>query len=140
MKTGDGEHFRHTRITGTANPNTSTSDGVMTTTNGVSAGATHYFETGGMNDGVTAIQIRWTDATSSAAVTLETTNLSPSEAAFNVAAGSLWYPEPLVITGPVGAAAGTFMIHISNTGMKRSRLKWVVAANTQMEIIPHGTH
>jgi hypothetical protein len=133
MKTGDGEHFRHTRTATAANPNPNSGTGTM-------AAGTYYFEVGGMNDGISAVQIRWTDATSAATVTLETTNLSVSEAAFDVAAGSLWSTEPVVITGPVGAAAGTFMIHLGNNGAKRNRLKWVVTATTSMEIIPHGIH
>lgn len=144
MRTGTGTHFRHLRrtITGVAqpNPNPRTGSGQLTTTNGVGGGATHYFEVGGADDHVLSIMIRWFDATSSATITLETTNLSGGEVAFDSTTAGDWCAESATITGPTGVAAGCSMLHIVNSGSSRHRLKVVVAANTQLEIIPHGIH
>lgn len=144
MKTGDGTHFSHIRRgTGASlvpNPYPGGTSGQLTTTNGVSAGAVHYFELGGMNNQVTATMIRWTDATSSATIVLETTNLSPADAAITSVNASEWAVEPVVITGPTGVAAGSFMLHFSNNAARRNRLKVTVAANTQLEIHSHGMH
>lgn len=147
MRTGASSHYRHIRRgTGASlefNPysGTGAAHGQLTTTNGESAGATHYFEVGGGDDCITSVMIRWTDATSSAAITLETTNLPLTLAAHNVAAGSSWYPETTVsITGPTATAAGCFMLHMGNNAARRNRLKVVVAATTQLEIISYGIH
>ena len=138
MKTGDGTHFVHVRrgtgATLVPNPNPNSGSGQLANP------STTYFEIGGMNDGVQSVMIRWTDATSAAAITLETTNLSPADAAVTAAAGSIWFPEPAVITGPAASAAGCFMLHLGNNGAKRNRLKVVTTAVTQLEIWPHGIH
>lgn len=144
MRTGTGKSYRHVRRTsgGAAlpNPNPNTGVGQLTTTNGVGGGANHYFEFGGADDSVTAVMIRWFDATSSATITLQTTNLSVAETAFNSEVATEWANETATITGPVGAAAGCFMLHIADSAAYRHRLKVVVAANTQLEIIPTGIH
>lgn len=138
MKTGDGTHFTHIRrgtgATLVPNPYPGGTSGQLANP------STTYFEIGGMNDGITAVMIRWTDATSAATITLETTNLNPTDAPIGDAAGSIWCPEPVVITGPVGAAAGCFMLHLGNNAAKRNRLKVVTTAVTQLEIWGHGVH
>lgn len=144
MRTGDATHFRHTRRgTGSTlvpNTNPNSGSGQLTATNGVSSGPNHYFEIGGSDDGITSTMIRWFDSTSSATITLETTNLPVTESAFNSTTATEWAPEPVVITGPVASASGCFMLHMGNNGAKRNRLKFVVAANTSIEIISHGVH
>ncbi len=144
MRTGTGKSYRHLRrtITGAAqpNPNPNTGTGQLTTTNGVGGGANHYFEIGGADDSVSAIMIRWFDATSNATITLQTTNLSVGESAFNSEVATEWANETATITGPTGVAAGCSMLHIADSGAYRHRLKVVAAANTQLEIIPTGIH
>ena len=122
------------------NPNPNSGSGQLTTTNGVGGGANHYFEVGGTDDHVLSVMIRWTDATSSATITLQTTNLGVGDTAFNSEVASEWAVESAVIVGPTAAAAGCTMVHIVNSGSYRHRLKVVAAANTQLEIIPHGIH
>jgi hypothetical protein len=143
MRTGEGSHYRHIRSgTGASiipNPGGTTS-GRLTTTNGVGATATHYFEIGGADDGITSCQIMWDDATSAATITLETTNLGVSEVAYDSLLANKWSVEPVVITGPVASAAGSFMCHIGNNGAKRNRLKVVVTANTNLDIVSYGIH
>lgn len=128
--------------TGDAARNNVTRDGVggitMTTTNGVSAGATHYFEISDGDAIVESVQISWTDATSNAAITLESSNFAPPDAAFDTAASYFWYPEPVTITGPVASAAGTFMLPLGNVGQRRFRLKVVVSATTKLIIRTWG--
>ncbi len=139
MKTGDGTHFVHIRRgTGATLVNNPYPGG---TSGQLASASTTYFEIGGMNDGIMAVMIRWTDATSAATITLETTNLSPSAAPVGDAAGSIWCTEAAAtITGPTATAAGCFMLHLTNNGVKRNRLKVVTTAVTQLEIWPHGLH
>ncbi len=83
-----------------------------------------------------AIQIAWKDATSSATITLETTEFPNDEAPVD-AAGSAWewFPETgITITGPTGSAAASSMTHLSNVGASRARLKIVTAATCNLEI------
>lgn len=122
------------------NPNTRSGSGQLTTTNGVDGGANHYFEVGGADDHVLSVLIRWFDATSSATITLETTNYPVGEVAFNSETAGEWAAESATITGPTGAAAGCSMLHIVNSGSLRHRLKVVAAANTQLELLPNGIH
>lgn len=143
MRTGEGTHYKHIRSgTGASiipNPGGTTS-GRLTTTNGVGGGAVHYFEIGGADDGITSCQISWNDATSSATIILETTNLGTSDAATDSTSAEEWSVEPVVITGPTATAAGSFMCHIGNNGARRNRLKVTVAANTNIKITSYGVH
>ena len=140
MKTGTGKIYRHIRRSGVLNPNPNTGNGGLTTTNGVGGTAVHYFEIGGSDDSITSCMIRWFDATSSATIVLETTNLSVAEAAYNSTNLQDWFTEPYPVAGPVAAAAGCFMLHFVNSGSNRHRLKVTVAANTSLDLIPGGVH
>lgn len=128
--------------TGDASRNNVTRDGssgvALTTTSGVSGTAVHYFEIGDGDAIAEAVQISWTDATSSATISLESTNFNPSEAAVDVAAGYYWYPEPVTVTGPVASAASTFMLPLGNVGQRRFRLKVTVIATTKLLIRTWG--
>ncbi len=140
MRTADSTHPRHTRRSTVANAFPGSGTGVMTTTNGVSAGAVHYFEIGGADDLVTSVFIRWFDATSNAAIVLQTTNLPVGESAYNSTSTTEWATETTVITGPVATAAGCTMVHLSNNAARRNRLKVTVTATTELEIIANGIH
>src|SRR5574338_1555718 len=105
MRTGTGKSYRHIRRDGVLNPNPNTGQGKMTTTNGVGGGAVHYFEIGGSDDSITSCMIRWCDATSSAVIILETTNLSVAEAAYTSTNMQDCYTEAAVVGGPIAVAA-----------------------------------
>lgn len=140
MRTAESTHYHHIRHATISNPNKDTGNGTMTTTNGVSGTDTHYFELGGQDDQLTAVYIRWFDATSNATINLQTTNYPVGQVAFDSVTAGEWYQESTVITGPTGVAAGSFMLHISGNAARRNRLKVVVAANTQLEILCNGMH
>lgn len=127
-------HYRHTRRTAVVNPKTGTVDGK------VANGATVYFDLGGQEDLVTSIMLRWFDATTSGTFTLESTNLSTAEVAFDSTAAYDWFDESATITSPSGAAAGCFMLHLGNSGVKRYRLKYAAAADSEIDIAPFGVH
>jgi hypothetical protein len=139
MRTADTTHSRYIRRTDVPDPNPNHTSGKCTTTNGVSNTSTHYFDIGGCDDEITSVQFRWLDSTTSGTFTVESTNLPVTEALYDDAAGSKWYPEStLVITSPSASAAGTFMLHIGNSGTKRLRVKYVALANSEIEIVPFG--
>ena len=140
MRTADSTHFRHTRSDTLSNPNRNTGSGTMTATNGVGGTAVHYFEIGGADDNITAVLICWFDATSNAAIVLQTTNLPVGEAAFDSTVATEWYAESTVVTGPTAVAAGCFMLHLGNNAARRNRLKFTVVADTKIDIIPNGVH
>lgn len=140
MRTSDSTHNRYIRRTSVPDPVPSHTSGKMTATNGVGGTAVHYFEFGGWDDLVTAVQIRWFDATSNATIVLETSNVPTAELTFpSVSTNAYdWSVESTVITGPTAVAAGSSMVHIANNGAKRNRLKVTVAADTEMDIIASG--
>ena len=140
MRTAESTHCHHIRHATKSNPNKDSGTGTMTTTNGVAAGDTHYFELGGQDDNLTAVYIRWFDATSNATINLQTTNYPVGSVAFDSVTAGDWYQESTVITGPTAVAQGSFMLHLSDNGARRNRLKVVVAANTQLEILSNGLH
>lgn len=82
------------------------------------------------------LDIQWKDATSSAAITLETTGTDAADAAVDVAGAAYqWKTESgVAITGPAGAAAGSTKVHVSNLVCRRARLKIVTAAACDFEI------
>lgn len=148
MRTSKSTHYPFIRVTGVANPyDGGATSGVMTTVNGVSGTAVHYVEIGGVDDLVQSVQISWPDATSSAAIVLESSNFLVTDDAPVAGApvarktevdGYRWAVEPVTVTGPVASAAGSFMLHVGNVGARRLRLKITVAANTQLYILGHG--
>lgn len=140
MRTADSTHSYHIRRTSVPNPNNATGNGKMTTLNGVSGTAVHYFEIGGIDDNVTSVMLRWFDATSNAVIVLQTTNLPVGATAFDSTSATEWATESTVIPGPTGVAAGCTMLHIGNNAARRNRLKITVAANTEMEILSNGVH
>lgn len=127
MHTGQATHSNATRITASASGN-------------LANASTTFFPIGGGEDIITAIQVSWPDAVSAATITLESTNFGTEEATDSQAAGFHWYVEPVVITGPVAAAAGTFMLHVGNGAARRYRLKVVTTAITQLYLRVWGTH
>lgn len=134
MRTSKSTHYPVVRITGVGQ--------------GPFPIGTSYVELGGVDDLVQSVHIAWPDAVSSATITLESSNFNPIDVAPSAgdafarsteADGYRWCVEPAAaITGPGGTAAGSFMLHIGNTGARRLRLKIVAAAATQLYIIGHG--
>lgn len=85
---------------------------------------------------VLALHVAWLDATSSATITLETTEFPASEAPVEEAGAAWeWFSETgITITGPTAAAASSSMTHMSNVGASRARLKIVTAATCDLEV------
>lgn len=105
----------------------------------VASAATKYVPVPCSGGALVGILIGWKDATSSATITLQTTNLSEEEAPVETAGSAWqWANESLTITGPSGSAAGATMLHLGNMASKRARLKIVAAANCLFEITGHG--
>jgi hypothetical protein len=128
-------HARFIRRTGVIDPNSRHTSGK------VANGDTVYFEFHVEDDLVTSIQFRWLDATTAGTFTVESSNLEYAEAGPDIVAGSSWFPEAaLTITSPTGVAAGTFMLHISNYGVKRLRVKYVATADSEIEVLAWGIH
>ena len=134
MRTPELSHYHHVRRTALWNPFPGGTVGK------IAAGATAYFELGCTDDEVSAIQISWYDAASSATITWQTSNKPFAEVAGDSTTAGDWATEPDVITGPVAAAAGSYMFHITSNGARRNRLKVVAAADTELEIIGGGVH
>jgi len=83
-----------------------------------------------------SLDIQWKDATSSATITLESTQ-SPHTIAPVEEAGDAWEWKTetgVSITGPAASAAGSTKLHVSNMGPCRLRLKIVTAAQSTFEI------
>lgn len=100
--------------------------------------ATHYIEIPVL-EGSMGIHIRWADATSSAAITLESTNEPQAKVAATSTTAGDWCTESGVsITGPTAAAAGASMTHIGNVGSERLRLKVIAAAVTKLQVRVNG--
>lgn len=87
-----------------------------------------------VSEGVLGIFCRWYDATSAAAITLESTNEPVRDAAYNSVVAGDWATETLAITGPTAAAAGCSMTNAGNIGADRLRLKIVTTAVTKIRI------
>jgi hypothetical protein len=132
MRTSDSTHSRYIRRTSVpdANPNH--------TSGKVASGATVYFELGGQGDEITSVMLRWFDATTSGTFTLQSTNAPFPEVTSTSTTASDWFEEGATITNPGGTAVGCFMLHLGNSGAKRLRLKYVAAADSELDIIPSG--
>jgi hypothetical protein len=89
--------------------------------------------------GMIGLQISWIDAISSAAITLELSSFPVEEATRDQAAGYVWGPSGVTITGPAASAAGTALVNVENVRQSRARLKIVGAATTSL-IVYNGDH
>lgn len=89
-----------------------------------------------------ALHLRWFDGTSSATVTLETTNYDVlhADAGPTSTTAGVWIDEGLTITGPSAAAAGGSMLNMNTLGARRARVKIVTAADTVIEVLWHGKY
>jgi hypothetical protein len=88
-----------------------------------------------ISGGTIGAQIAWLDATSSATLTIETSNYDANDAPLTDAGSAWeWKGSGLTITGPTGAAAGSTTLNIENVRQKRARLKIVAAANCLFEV------
>lgn len=105
----------------------------------ITSGATQYIEIPVSCALVTAVHIRWRDATSSATITLESSNEDPDRVSGTSTTAGDWIAESSVtITGPSASAAGGSMLHLANFGSERARLKVVAAADTRLRVTVHG--
>jgi hypothetical protein len=106
----------------------------------VAAAATGYIEVSSGGGIISSVHIRWVDATSNAAITLESSNYDPTVALLTSTVAGQWISESgsVSITGPNATASGGTMVHLGNNGARRLRLKIVAVANTTLEITPHG--
>lgn len=110
----------------------------------VLSGATDFFMWTPSASGTHSLQISWADATSSAALTLESSNYGKSEISGTLARATnpglaMWALESGVsITGPAASAANSVMVHLSQSGAKSYRVKIVAAADTVLWFRPHG--
>jgi len=85
--------------------------------------------------GCIGVHISWLDATSAATINLELTSYAADEAASDAAASDVLWPDSgETITGPVGAAAGSALINLSNVRQQRARLRIVASANCSWSI------
>ena len=135
MRTSDSSHFYHIRRTNVHNPCSHTGSGK------IASGATAYFEIGGQEDITTSVMFRWMDATTSGTFTLETSNLKWDVLDFDSTDATAWSTEPDVnaeIVNPSGMAAACSMLHLGNVGVRRMRVKYVAAADSEIEIISFG--
>ncbi len=82
--------------------------------------------------GFCGLHIQWDDATSAAAITLESSN-DPRALATSTAAED-WGTESNTIVGPTAAAASSSSTNFGNMGMQRFRLKIVTTAVTKLRI------
>lgn len=99
-------------------------------------GTTTYVEIPIEPASIAGIQCSWLDATSSATITLETSNWPQAMVAGNVAGNAdEWFNESTVaIAGPTAVARGCSITHVGNLGAERARLKIVTAAATKLRI------
>ena len=80
------------------------------------------------------IHIAWKDATSSATITLETSDFPAIDAPVTTAGTYQWKDSGETITGPAASAAGATTVQLGNIGNSRARLKIVTAADSVFEI------
>ncbi len=88
-----------------------------------------------IHSGCIGLYVAWTDATSSATVTLEFTSLGADDAPVATAGTYQWKDSGETITGPAASAAGSAMINLENVRQRRARLKLVAAANCSWNIV-----
>lgn len=97
---------------------------------------TIYIPFGGDASLVQSAQLQW-DAVLVAGVTVESCNF-PEPANNSVIAGE-WAPEAVpAVTNVVGGSAGGAMLHVSNNGARRLRLKVVVSTAGGLRVRAHG--
>lgn len=96
--------------------------------------ATKYVEVP-VRNGALGAHIGWLDATSNATITLELSSF-PNAHLTAQAAGAAWEwkDSGLVITGPVGVAAGSTLLNVENARQEYARLKIVATANCSFDI------
>lgn len=100
-------------------------------------GQTKYVEVPQASALVWGAHLWWTDATSNATITVETSNRS--DVAIDSTTAGEWIAESsITVTGPTGVAAGGSMLHVANMGSARARLKMVAAANSTVFAKFHG--
>lgn len=88
-----------------------------------------------VRNGTIGIDIGWLDATSNATITLELSSFPNAAANFSVAGAAWeWKDSGLVITGPVGVAAGSSLVNVENVRQNYARLKIVATANCLFDI------
>lgn len=103
---------------------------------GTQANSTTVYYPVPVHSGVIGVQFAWTDATSSATVTLELTDFDAIEAPYDAAGAAYeWKDSGLTITGPAASAAGSTLILVENARCLRARLKVVAAANCSFVIL-----
>ena len=105
----------------------------------VANGATKYVKVPVYNHnesgGQIGVSIAWPDDTSSAAITLEYSNLDPSEAPDEDAGtADQWTPSGVAIAGPNATAIGSVVVGVAFAPVKRARLKIVAAADSEFDI------
>lgn len=98
----------------------------------VSNATTKFIPCGGAGLAVHSAQLVWHDAASNGTVTLESSN-QPG-AGIDSTDAKLWSPEPTTITGPVGSAEGSEMIHIGNSKALKYRLRYVALADSEISL------
>jgi len=132
-------HYRHIRRAAVPNPKSDGVTGKATTTNGKDGGAKHYFELGGEGDVVTSVMLRWFDDATSGTFTLWSTNIPYAEMpAADSDNAEDWFNESATITSPSGAGEGCFVLHIGNSGVRRYRLVYEAADDSEIDILPCG--
>lgn len=101
----------------------------------VANAATQYVGVPVGDASLVGLHIAWKDATSSATITLETSDFPADEAPVSEAGAAWeWKDTGETITGPAGSAAGSTTVQLGNIGNSRARLKIVAAANSVFEI------
>lgn len=78
--------------------------------------------------------IHWSDATSSATITLEMTSHPSGKDASGAGTAALWKDSAVTVTGPSAAAIGCSLVNVDNVRQKYARLKIVTAAVSNLEI------
>jgi hypothetical protein len=99
----------------------------------IASGATYYLEVP-VRGGALGAHIGWTEAVSSATITLEfSSNIEIAATIAGTAAD--WKDSGLSFTGPAASAAGALLINVENVRQTRARLKIVAAAVTVLRIL-----
>lgn len=117
----------------------------------LASSATYYYPVGGESSPLNSVWIKW-DATLNAVFTVEDTNARSEDVSSYDATAGNWIQEnpttayvgvtggtvsSLTITA-ASATAGGAMIHLGNTGARRTRLKAVVTTGGVVAVGCHG--
>lgn len=117
----------------------------------LSGSTTYYYAIGGESSPLNSVQVKW-DTTLNAVITVEDTNtLTADVSLFDATAGNWIQENPTTAyVGVTGGAvanltvtvalttAGGCMIHLGNTGARRTRLKVVVTTGGTVSVSCHG--